>query len=383
MAGEAQGGRAEEAGSPLHRRSPALARAARTWYFLRQNTLAIVGLAILLALSGIALYALTQPMNYTNLDTYCSTNGATTCSPGIPVCTYPEGSAPPGPNCYMTPSTGGIQFYPTVVPPTLNLATGSLGPLPLGSLTLSIQGNTFYSVYHGLLRGSDWSLLLSVTVAGSWAIIGVLSGAVAGTFGGWVDEAVMRLVDIMLSIPSILLVIVVVSVFSIAPGFQTFSARILLLVLAFIVTGWPFYTRIVRGQVLVVREQKYVEAAQASGSSRIRLVFRHIIPNSVYPAMVSFSLDVGTVPLFIGTLVFLGFQIIPPSAGSGLFPEWGVISAISVSHLVSFLTTCQFGGCVIPWWQLLFPGLALFLFAISVNFLSDGLRDALDPRMRR
>lgn len=366
-----------------HRPNPRLAQWVRTWYFLRRNTLAMIGLIILILIVAVAIYAATQPINFTNLDTYCSTNGATTCSPGIPVCTYAQGTAPPGPGCYAYPQTGGLQFYPTIVAPTLDLAHATGGPLPLGSLTLSLAGNTFYNLYAGLLRGTDWSLIISVSVVVTGAMIGALLGAVSGALGGVVDEAIMRLVDIFLSIPQILFVIVVVAVFTITPGFQSFSARIELLILALIVIWWPFYTRLIRSQVLVVREQKYVEAARASGAKRGRIITRHILPNSIYPMFIQLSLDVGVVPLLIGTLVFLGFQVIPPTAGSGLFPEWGAIAAYSTSHLVSFLTTCQFGGCVIPWWQFLFPGLALFLYAISVNFVSDGLRDALDPRLRR
>ncbi len=115
-----------------------------------------------------------------------------------------------------------------------------------------------------------------------------------------------------------------------------------------------------------------------------RILFRHIIPNSLYPIFIQFSLDVGTIPLLIGTLVFLGFgTLLFPSTP---FPEWGAFSAISVTDLQGdFLNSCYTPatGCVIPWWQLLIPGLALFLFALSVNLLSDGVRDALDPRLRR
>ncbi|HXQ49112.1 MAG TPA: ABC transporter permease subunit, partial [Thermoplasmata archaeon] len=158
------------------------------------------------------------------------------------------------------------------------------------------------------------------------------------------------------------------------------NTHIFLLIVGFLVTWWPFYARVVRGQVLVVREQKYVEAARAGGAGKGRIIRRHIIPNAIYPVFIQMSLDVGTIPLLTGALVYLGFKIFP----SPYFPEWGAISANSVLQLQYFLNTCiQSTGCVIPWWQILFPGLVLFFFAISVNFLSDGLRDALDPRLRR
>lgn len=295
------------------------------------------------------------------------------------VCTYPEGSSPPGPNCYQTPTN-----YESVIAPTVNLQTLHAGPLPLGALTQSVSTPYFYNLFDGLLRGTDWSLSISVAIVGSGALIGLLIGAIAGFYGGAVDEALMRLVDIFLSIPQLLFVLIVVAAVKLTvtqiPPFTIDTTGIFLLVVAFIITWWPFYARIVRGQVLVVREQKYVEAARASGASGGRIVRKHIIPNSVFPVFIQLSLDVGTIPLLLGALVFLGFSLFP----SPYFPEWGSISALGVVQLQQFLLTCELGsGCIIPWWQLLFPGMALFLFAISVNFLSDGLRDALDPRLRR
>jgi peptide/nickel transport system permease protein len=301
---------------------------------------------------------------------------------GVPhtICTYPAGSKVPGPGCYETPDQN-----PSDIAPTLNLAKFSPGPLPLGALTTAPAiSNNFFNVYDGLLRGSDWSLLIATTIVGGGALIGLMVGAVAGFYGGVIDETLMRLVDIFLSIPQILFVIVVIAVITqnnaTFLGLGTDDTHIFLLIMGFLVTWWPFYARIVRGQVLIVREQKYVEAARASGASRGRIIRRHIIPNSVYPVFIQMSLDVGTIPLLIGVLVYLGFNIF----STPFFPEWGAISANSVISLQLFLGTCtQTTGCIVPWWQILFPGLVLFFFAISVNFLSDGLRDALDPRLRR
>jgi peptide/nickel transport system permease protein len=296
------------------------------------------------------------------------------------VCTYPAGSSPPGPGCYQTPANN-----PSEIAPTINFATFSAGPLPLGSLTVApTLSSGFLNIYAGLLRGSDWSLIISTAIVGGGAMVGLVVGAISGFYGGVVDEALMRLVDIFLSIPQILFVIIVIAVITTSTqslfGLGPQNSRILLLILGFLVTWWPFYARVVRGQVLVVREQKYVESARAAGASQGRIIRRHIIPNSVYPVFIQMSLDVGTIPLLIGALIFLGFSLFT----TPFFPEWGAISANSVRNLQAILLTCiQATGCVIPWWQLLFPGLVLFMFAISVNFLSDGLRDALDPRLRR
>jgi peptide/nickel transport system permease protein len=367
-----------------HRPNPRLDQYKRTWYFLRRNTLALIGLGVLVFFVLVAIYATTQPLSWTELSRYCATNqvngSANPCLPNQPqVCTYPQGSSPPGPGCYQTAAGN-----PSVIPPTWSLSPLSPGPLPLGALTLNPNSNAFFNTYQGLLRGADYSLLISVTIVGGGALAGLFIGAISGFFGGAVDEAIMRLVDIFLSIPQILFVIIVVAVVSTSihsiAGLSPTDTKIFLLVIGFLIVWWPFYARIVRGQVLVVREQKYVEAARASGASRGRIIRKHIVPNSVYPVLIQMSLDVGTIPLFIGSLVYLGFQIFP----TPYFPEWGAITALTVENLTGFLTTCQLPtGCVIPWWQLLFPGLCLFLYAISVNFFSDGLRDALDPRLRR
>jgi peptide/nickel transport system permease protein len=372
---------------PVGRRpNPRIAQFKRTWYFLRRNTLAMVGLGIILFLVILALYALTQPYPWTNLTNYCAyTPGSagSFCSPGEPsVCVYTQGTAPPAPGCYVTPKD-----YPSFIPPTLSLSPYTTGPLPLGSFISSTANPgsvTFYNLYQGIVRGADWSLTLSVTIVGAGAGIGLLVGAVSGYFGGLVDEALMRFVDIMLSIPQLLFVLITVAVVSQLAVFgDSLITRMSLLIAAFVVVWWPLYARIVRGQVLVTREQKFVEAAKASGASSGRIVRKHIIPNSVYPVFVQMSLDVGSVPLLLGGLVYLGFTTIFPS---NTFPEWGALSALSVnpSVLTGLLVNTELGIPVyVPWWMMLFPGIMLFLYAISVNFLSDGLRDALDPRLRR
>ncbi|MGC2034900.1 MAG: ABC transporter permease, partial [Thermoplasmata archaeon] len=200
----------------------------------------------------------------------------------------------------------------------------------------------------------------------------------AGYMGGYVEEVVMRATDIFLSIPGLFLVIVLEAVLS--NDVTSLDGRIELLIGAFIVTWWPIYTRIVRSQVIVAREQKFVEAARASGARSGRIIGKHIIPNSLFPVFVQMSLDVGTIPLLIGTIVFLGFHLFP----TPYFPEWGTLSALGVQSVESIFVQCHGSStCTFPWWQVVFPSGMLFLFAISVNFLGDGLRDSLDPRLRR
>lgn len=387
---------------------PQLAQLQRTWYFFRRNALGMVGLGVILSITGAALYAVTINLPWTSMPEWCATDyGPGNPASGYPaaftqdcptgpthpvICTY-EQTPPPNANqfCggrwYQAVVRGGVPF-PGIIAPTLTLSPFATGPMPLGGLTTSSGLQTpIYDIAGALARGSDWSLFFSVMIVGIGATMGLLVGAIAGFYGGRFDDVLMRLVDIFLSIPTLLFVIVVISV--IAVNLRSVSGsvgnlRILALILGFAAVWWPFYARIVRGQVLSVREQKYVEAATASGAPRHRILLRHIIPNSVYPVFIQFSLDVGTIPLLLGALAFLGFsRVIYPSYP---FPEWGTLSALSVTDLQGdFLNSCYTAatGCVIPWWQLLFPGLAVLFFALSVNLFADGLRDALDPRLRR
>jgi peptide/nickel transport system permease protein len=359
---------------------------ARTFYFLRKNTLAMIGLGILTFFILVAAYSFFYNAPSNALQLYCGTytgNGGTpNASAGcIRVCTSPPNIIPQcGPTAYPVD-----QLNPSLLPPTFNLAHFTGGPLPLGALTRDPGSAYFYNIFAGLIKGAPWSLGISASIVGAGAGVGLILGAVAGFKGGLWDEFIMRITDVFLSIPGLLLVIVLLSVLNntikVQVGSTNYGSVVVLLV-AFIITWWPIYTRIVRGQVLVTREQKYVEAARASGAKSGRILLKHIVPNSMYPVFVQMSLDVGAIPLGIGAIVFLGFHIYPTQ----YFPEWGAMSALSVEPIPGLLTTCENAAAAcqfFPWWQLFFPGITLFLFAISVNFLSDGLRDALDPRLRR
>jgi len=360
-------------------RQARLGQFVRTWYFFRRNTLAMIGLGIIVFFAILFVVSFIYPAPATELIPYEATNGvAPSPHPIFPeICTYQPGEVPPAPNCYLTPS--GL---PSVIAPTVTLAPAALGPLPFGSLTLNPTEPVFYNTFDGLIKGAQWSITISVGVVVSGAILGIALGMVAGYYGGAVDEVIMRLTDIFLSIPGLLLVIIVLAVF--AGSITSTWDRVALVIASFVVVFWPTYARIVRSQVLIVREQRYVEAARASGARGGRILRKHIMPNSIYPVFVQMSFDVGTVPLLIAAIVFIGFHVFSTLN----FPEWGTLTAFSVQGAVlySFIEACQTslsGSCVFPWWQFFFPGLTLFLFAISVSFFADGLRDALDPRLRR
>ncbi len=359
---------------------------ARTWYFLRRNTLAMVGLIVLVLFAAAFVYGLTYPASGSVPVQYCASNGPVPVGAGNPcslnpntICTYPTGTVSPGPGCYQTPVG-----YPNFIAPTMSVAPFALGVLPFGSLVFpsaDLNPGTpfFYNTYAMLVKGTVNSIGVSVTIVAFGAAVGLLLGALSGYFGGWVDEVLMRITDIFLSVPAILLVIAVIVVGK-SVGLRDFNTTLALIVIAFLVVWWPLYARIVRSQSLVVREQRYVEAARAGGAGHGWILRKHIIPNSTYPVFIQMSLDVGSIPLLLAAITFIGFVLFP----TPLIPEWGSIAAAGASVLTSIFTNCSSGTpCVIPWWQILFPGLAIFFFAISVNFLADGLRDALDPRLRR
>jgi len=356
----------------------------RTWYFLRRNTLAMVGLIVLVLFAAAFVYGVTYPASTSDPVQYCASNGPEPVGPGNPcylnpntVCTYPQGTVSPAPGCYQTPAQ-----YPNFISPTFTL--GAAGAFPMGSLVypqsdLNPNAPFFYDTYSMLVKGTVNSIGISVIIVATGAILGLILGALSGYFGGWIDEIVMRVTDVFLSVPGILLVIGVIIVGKSA-GFVDFNTTLALIAVAFIIVWWPFYARIVRSQALVVREQRYVEAARASGAGHGRILRKHIIPNSVYPVFVQMSLDVGSIPLLLAAIVFIGFVLFP----FPLIPEWGSVAAAGASLLTAIFLNCSAGAaCVVPWWQILFPALAIFFFAISVNFFADGLRDALDPRLRR
>jgi ABC-type dipeptide/oligopeptide/nickel transport system permease subunit len=244
-------------GSAPRHPSPRIAQMQRTFYFLRKNTLAMIGLGILLFFIFLAIYSFAYPAPSTQLQLYCGTytgNGGTgqPITGCIRVCTSPPNIVPQcGPTAYQVD-----QLNPSLVPPTLNLAHFTGGPLPLGALTRDPGNPFFYNIFAGLIKGAPWSLGISASIVGAGAGVGLLLGALAGFKGGIWDEFIMRITDIFLSIPGLLLVIVLLSVLNNSIKVQigpTNYGSIVVLLVAFIVTWWPIYTRIVRGQVLVTR----------------------------------------------------------------------------------------------------------------------------------
>ena len=207
-----------------------------------------------------------------------------------------------------------------------------------------------------IVYGTRVSLYVGFITVGFAIVIGILLGAIAGYVGGWLDNLIMRILDVLLAFPSLLLAIAIVSV--LGPGLTN-------AMLAIAIVSIPAYARVMRASVLSVKEEEYTVAARTVGVSATQILFRHIIPNAISPLIVQATLGIGTAILETAALSFLGLGAQPPT------PEWGsMLSAernqvFSAPHLV-FL-----------------PGLAIMINVLGFNLLGDGVRDALDPRQRR
>lgn len=227
-------------------------------------------------------------------------------------------------------------------------------------------GTTEYGVpiFPAMLAALKVDMGYSVLIVLSAAVIGLFIGTASGYLGGIVDETLMRITDVFFGIPTLVLAIAIMYVL---------GRGIDLLAVALIIVRWPMFARLSRGNALSVRQSRYIEAAQAYGSSSLRNMFTHVMPNILSPIYVQISLELGTVVLTFSTLDFLGFNFANP-----LIPELGsMIAGFGGSGATS--TFLAFG----LWWPMVIPGIFLLIFTISVNLLGDGLRDILDPKLRR
>ncbi|MFH1075553.1 MAG: oligopeptide ABC transporter permease [Pseudomonadota bacterium] len=207
-----------------------------------------------------------------------------------------------------------------------------------------------------MLYGARISLLVGFVSAGLSLIIGVVVGAVSGYYGKWVDAVFMRFVDIMMCFPSFFLILTVVTL--LGPNIYNVMAVIGL-------TSWMGTARFVRAEFLSLRERDFVLAARTLGASDSRIIFIHILPNALAPVFVTATLDVATAILVEAGLSFLGFGVQPPA------PSWGNILTAGRTYIFD------------AWWLTFFPGLAILITVLSFNFLGEGLRDALDPRLNQ
>jgi peptide/nickel transport system permease protein len=206
-----------------------------------------------------------------------------------------------------------------------------------------------------IIFGARVSLLVGFVAVGIATLIGVLVGALAGYYGGVLDQILMRLVDLMLCFPTIFLILAVIAV--LGPSIWNIMAVIGL-------TGWMGVARLVRAEFLSLREREFVVAARALGASDVRLIWRHLLPNALTPVMVSATLGVAGAILVESSLSFLGLGVQPPT------PSWGNMLTMGKDNIE------------IAWWLSVFPGLAILVTVMSYNLLGEGIREAIDPRLR-
>jgi peptide/nickel transport system permease protein len=211
-------------------------------------------------------------------------------------------------------------------------------------------------IYSRLLYGARITLVISIIAVGASLFMGVPLGLVAGYYETWLSELIMRIADIFLSIPQVILAIFLA---------QSFGPSIHSVILALSITYWPWFTRIVYAETRSLKKTAFIESTEALGASTSRTVLLHILPNVSSPIIVRSSIGMGFTILTAATLGFLGVGAQPPT------PEWGVTIAESRQFLPD------------AWWYAAFPGLAIFIVVMGFNMLGDGLRDILDPRIRR
>jgi peptide/nickel transport system permease protein len=210
-------------------------------------------------------------------------------------------------------------------------------------------------IYSRVIIGTRLSLQIGLIIIFVAMGIGAPLGIIAGYIGGWLNEAIMRVTDIFLSVPGLLLALAIVG--ALGPGIKN-------AMLALSIVWWPGYVRLVQGKTLSLREESFVEAAKSIGASRFRIIFNHILPNCTSPIIVKASMDMGMAILFAANLGFIGVGAQPPA------PEWGAMISTGRNYLPDH------------WWMAIFPGLAILITVLGFNLLGDGLRDVLDPQSR-
>lgn len=213
-----------------------------------------------------------------------------------------------------------------------------------------------------LLFGARVSLQIGIYTVLVEVIIGTILGALAGYYGGWVDWLLMRVTDVFLSIPLLPLLLVLTGIVAASSNKAALGFWVIVMIIGLL--SWPAVARLVRASFLSLREREFAEAARAVGNGDLRIIFRHLLPNAVAPIIVQATLDVANIIVLESTLSYLGFGVQPPTA------SWGNMLANAQANLS------------VAWWAAVFPGLCILMTVLSINYIGDGLRDALDPNMK-
>lgn len=249
----------------------------------------------------------------------------------------------------------GAEIYYTLVPYSSNdydLNSILMPPDKYHWLGTDEQGR---DVLSRLIHGAKISLSVGLVAVAIYVLIGIALGSLAGFFGGTIDMAVSRLIEIMICFPTFFLILTLVAVLPPSPYY---------IPLAIGLTGWTGIARLVRGEFLKLREQDFIVACRAEGMKTRRIILRHILPNALSPVLVSATFGVASAILIESSLSFLGFGVQPPT------PSWGDL----LSQSREFMD--------IAWWLTIFPGIAIFITITSYNLVGEGLRDAIDPKLR-
>lgn len=249
---------------------------------------------------------------------------------------------PNEPDPFRVPKT----FSRLPLPPNSEHPFGTSGPV------------TYIDVFYGVIWGTRLSLMLAFTITGICSIIGLLIGTYSGYLGGIWDDVLMRIVDVAYSLPWLLVMLFVL----VAIGQRGFW----IMVTAYTIVGWADYARVVRGEVLRVKNELFIEAAKAIGLSDLQIIIRHIIPNVIYSVAVMASLKMGWIVLTTSSLGFLGLGF---EAGTA---EWGIIISEGRDWILQG-----------SWWITVFPGIFIFFFVLGWQLMGDAFRDILDPKIRR
>jgi peptide/nickel transport system permease protein len=221
-----------------------------------------------------------------------------------------------------------------------------------------------YDIYYGVIWGARTAFRVGVLITIATIFIGLFVGGTSGYFGGWVDEVMMRIVEIFMGFPFLLAAITLAAVLGSSPRFD----RITTGMIALIAFGWTTYARLLRGDILSVKERDYVMAAKTLGASHSRIMMRHVIPNSIFPTLVVASMDIGSYVLNFAALSFLGLGAEPGYA------DWGQLISFARNWMPSLAEY---------WYIIVYPGMAILLFVLGWNLIGDAFRDILDPKLAR
>ena len=238
----------------------------------------------------------------------------------------------------------------------------SAEPKPPGPEALMGTTEGQYDIFYGVVWGTRTAFKAGLLVTGATLVIGLTVGTVAAYYGGRVDEVLMRIVEIFQAFPFLLAAITMAAVLQPRLGRGIWTPMV-----ALIAFGWPTYARLIRGDILSVKQREYVLAARVTGATDFRIIMRHVIPNAIFPTMVVASMDIGTYVLNFAALSFLGVGV---QVG---YSDWGQIISFARNWIP---VLSQY------WFIILFPGITITLYVLGWNLLGDAFRDILDPRMR-